>query len=77
MDMVSEGRSDDNGGVKKKDLQKSGLQDFHVFELVTLEDMKIEPALSGMMVLKKGSRLSVQPVEKKHFDKVVALGRKK
>jgi predicted RNA-binding protein with PUA-like domain len=28
-----------------------------------------------MLVVQKGQRLSVQPVEQKHFERVVALGR--
>jgi predicted RNA-binding protein with PUA-like domain len=32
----------------------------------TLHDMKGDPQLAGMLVLLKGSRLSVQPVEAKH-----------
>ncbi len=42
---------------------------------VSLEELKADGFLAGMRVTQKGSRLSVQPVEKKHFDRVVALGR--
>lgn len=42
---------------------------------VTLEALKTEPRLQGMLVLKRGMRLSVQPVEKKHFDLVCQMGR--
>lgn len=45
-------------------------------DLLPLETLKQDPALTGMMVLKRGSRLSVQPVEKKHFERVVTMGRK-
>lgn len=41
---------------------------------VSLEGMKNEPALDGMVVLQKGTRLSITPVEKKHFDKVCRMG---
>lgn len=41
---------------------------------VPLEEMKNEPALEGMVVLQKGSRLSITPVDKKHFDKVCKMG---
>jgi predicted RNA-binding protein with PUA-like domain len=41
---------------------------------VSLERLKADAALAGMRVLQRGSRLSVQPVEKKHFDRVLALG---
>jgi predicted RNA-binding protein with PUA-like domain len=45
--------------------------------LVSLETLKKDKALAKMLVVQKGQRLSVQPVEGKHFDRVVALGRKK
>jgi predicted RNA-binding protein with PUA-like domain len=40
-------------------------------ELIPLEDLKALKALEGMVLLQKGSRLSVQPVSKKHFDVIV------
>lgn len=43
--------------------------------VVTLDALKADPALDGMLVTRKGQRLSVQPVEAAHFDHVVALGR--
>jgi predicted RNA-binding protein with PUA-like domain len=42
---------------------------------VTLPRLRDEPALEGMELLKRGSRLSVQPVEAVHWDVVVRLGR--
>ncbi|MBY0328533.1 EVE domain-containing protein [Patescibacteria group bacterium] len=36
-------------------------------EPVSLTEIKIDPALDGMMVRATGSRLSVQPVSEKHF----------
>ncbi|UOF02596.1 EVE domain-containing protein [Bdellovibrio reynosensis] len=42
--------------------------------IVSLQDLRENPKLADMMVLAKGSRLSVQPVEKKHFDIVSKLG---
>lgn len=41
---------------------------------VTLEMLKADPLLATMLVVQKGMRLSVLPVEKAHFDRVVALG---
>lgn len=41
---------------------------------VTLQEIKSTPELSDMRVVQRGQRLSVQPVEKKHFDKVVEMG---
>lgn len=44
--------------------------------LVSLEELKQTPELDGMLVLKRGQRLSVQPVEKRHFDRVCRLGKR-
>jgi predicted RNA-binding protein with PUA-like domain len=41
-------------------------------EPVTLERLKADPELHGMLVTGR-SRLSVQPVEKRHFERVLAL----
>ena len=43
--------------------------------VVSLEALKATKGLEQMMVIKKGSRLSVQPVTKAEYDIVVALGR--
>lgn len=43
-------------------------------ELVSLQDLRDNDKLSDMLVLAKGSRLSVQPVDKKHFDIVKKMG---
>ena len=45
--------------------------------VISLETLKHTPGLEEMVVTKKGSRLSVQPVAKKEFDIVVKMGRKK
>ncbi len=41
---------------------------------VSLERMKATPALKDMPLLRKGNRLSVQPVSKEDFELVVKLG---
>lgn len=46
-------------------------------EVVALDTLKETPGLENMVVTRKGSRLSVQPVTKPEFDIVVKLGRKK
>jgi len=43
-------------------------------KLVTLEAMKADPALEGLMVAKRGVRLSIQPVSPEHFSRVRELG---
>jgi predicted RNA-binding protein with PUA-like domain len=45
--------------------------------IVPLDTLKSTPGLEEMVVTKKGSRLSIQPVTKKEFDIVVKLGRAK
>lgn len=46
-------------------------------ETVSLETLKNTKGLEEMVVTKKGSRLSIQPVTKAEYDIVVKLGRKK
>ena len=41
---------------------------------VTLQELKAEPALGEMKVVQRGQRLSVQPVDKNHFDLVCKMG---
>jgi len=42
-------------------------------EPVSLQALKDDPALRGMRVTQKGSRLSVQPVDKRHFKRVLKM----
>ena len=46
-------------------------------ELVPLSQLREDPELEGMWLLKKGMRLSIQPVEKAHFVRVLKRGRAK
>jgi predicted RNA-binding protein with PUA-like domain len=41
--------------------------------LLPLEDLRGDPALSGLLLLKKGQRLSVQPVAPDHARRLLAL----
>lgn len=43
-------------------------------DVVSLQALKDDPALEGMRVTQKGSRLSVQPVDKAHFKRVLKMG---
>ena len=45
--------------------------------LVSLDQLKETAGLKGMVVVQRGSRLSVQPVTRSHFDLVVAMGRRR
>ena len=42
--------------------------------IVTLTEIKGDPRLAGMVVRERGSRLSIQPVSKKHFKIIEKLG---
>ena len=41
---------------------------------VSLKEMKSSPDLAGMRVVQRWQRLSIQPVEKEHFEKVCRMG---
>jgi predicted RNA-binding protein with PUA-like domain len=43
---------------------------------IPLSIIKLDPALSGMLLRARGSRLSVQPVTEKHFQHIEDMGRK-
>ncbi|MGA7616250.1 MAG: EVE domain-containing protein [Thermoanaerobaculia bacterium] len=43
--------------------------------VISLEELRVTQGLEDMVVLKKGSRLSIQPVTKKEFDIVRKLGK--
>lgn len=43
-------------------------------QFVALPELRQQPELAGLMLLQKGSRLSVQPVETPHFDFICQLG---
>jgi len=40
---------------------------------ISLKELQADPALDGMVLLRKGSRLSVQPVEAAHWEHIVGL----
>lgn len=44
---------------------------------VTLEEIRAHPRLAGMMVARRGMRLSVQPVQRPHYLLICRLGRRK
>lgn len=41
--------------------------------LIALDELRGNPALAGMVLLQKGSRLSVQPVKPEEYEAVVAM----
>ena len=43
-------------------------------KFVSLQDLRDNPQLKDMLVLKKGSRLSIQPVSKEDFERVKKMG---
>ncbi len=42
-------------------------------EIVGLPDLKANPSLEGMLVLQRGQRLSIMPVEKQHLEEVCKM----
>ncbi len=40
---------------------------------ITLTEIKAEKGLADMILTRKGNRLSIMPVEKKHWDKILSL----
>jgi len=46
-------------------------------ELISLEQLKTDAALEGMLVIRRGMRLSVQPVDAAHFRRVLRLAKSK
>jgi predicted RNA-binding protein with PUA-like domain len=42
-------------------------------EILSLDRLKSTPELEGMLLLRKGQRLSVQPVEESHFNAIIRL----
>jgi predicted RNA-binding protein with PUA-like domain len=44
-------------------------------EILSLDELKLVPELEGMLLLRKGQRLSVQPVEEQHFNTILKLAR--
>lgn len=43
--------------------------------VISLAELKRDPKLAGMLITRPGMRLSVQPVERRHFDRIMALSR--
>lgn len=44
-------------------------------QVVPLSEVKADPRFAGMPLVQKGQRLSVLPVERKHFELIVRMGR--
>ncbi len=42
---------------------------------VTLQEIKDNPALDGILLTKRGNRLSVFPVSEEHFNEIVKMGK--
>lgn len=45
----------------------------HLSRFLPLQELKEQLELDGMVLLRKGSRLSISPVEKRHWDYIVHL----
>lgn len=85
--IVSEGRADPtqfdpgseyfDGGSKREEprwllVDVRWEADFSTF--VSLEMLRADPALADLLILRRGNRLSITGVEKKHFDRICKLG---
>ncbi len=44
---------------------------------VTLRILKADPFFANMLVVQRGQRLSIQPVEKRHAKRIISLGMRK
>ena len=44
-------------------------------KVVSLAEIKNDPTLSKMVVAQKGSRLSITPMKKEHYEKIIRLAR--
>ena len=74
-------KSDYYDAKSKKDEPRWSMVDVGFVEKfakeVSLQALKDDPALTGMRVTQKGSRLSVQPVDAKHFRRVLKIAKAK
>ena len=52
------------------------IEPVEILNPVSLHDIKENPKLEGMALIRKGQRLSIQPVSKEHFDEVCKMGGK-
>jgi predicted RNA-binding protein with PUA-like domain len=43
-------------------------------DFVSLDMLRADPALADMLILRRGNRLSITPVEKAHWDRICQLG---
>jgi predicted RNA-binding protein with PUA-like domain len=50
------------------------IEPIRVMTVVSLSELKQNPALEGMPLLARGQRLSVQPVSNPHFDEICKMG---
>jgi predicted RNA-binding protein with PUA-like domain len=70
-------KSDYYDATSPKDVPRWQMVDVAFVErfakLVELDVLKNDPALAEMLVIRKGMRLSVQPVERRHFVRVLEL----
>jgi predicted RNA-binding protein with PUA-like domain len=74
-------KSDYYDAASKPDDPRWSLVDVEFVEelpaVVPLDVLKEDESLDGMLVRKRGMRLSVQPVEREHFARVLKLGKSK
>lgn len=70
-------RSDYFDADSKQDNPRWVLRDMtyvrHLKRFLALDELKATPALAELLILRKGNRLSITPVEKRHWDAVLKL----
>jgi predicted RNA-binding protein with PUA-like domain len=54
--------------------QQVDIQAVQALNFVTLETLRGDAQLEGMLVLRRGNRLSITPVEEAHYHRVLELG---
>jgi predicted RNA-binding protein with PUA-like domain len=74
-------RSEYHDPKSRKDDPRWSMVDVRFIEklarMVSLDELKADPTLADMLVVRRGMRLSVQPVERSHFQRVLVLGRRR
>ncbi len=50
------------------------IQAVEALNFITLDGLKADPNLEGMLVLRRGNRLSITPVEEAHYRHILKLG---
>ena len=61
-------------GIQVEDIKRIIMTHTHLDHIGCLKEIRETPALSGMKLVQKGQRLSVQPVTREEFEIIVTMG---